>query len=570
MNIPEKLSTLARTSMKKTFAHLDQIDSIQKTALLIEACRAFDYWNVQQNFGKENKLQGYDFTIISKGWNTLLSQLLPSMRIESGVPLMESDQHSIMNITSLLRQLGCATLLKESAAMVYHGMAKAEIVADNSIILKMTDRAKIDRFLDEIEADKLNGAMRSLRSDDPYGEYRVDNLEQRLEALVFPWETSQGTMIGYNAEPDIDDHYLSLIMETTLDWRNEAGIHPDIEINGILGSNIIAIASLIVSANLKHIHLIWAGMRKIPNANYFMSMTIWKDRVEYIESISGFTGIDKEKVSQVLNLLTIDQSNHEYFKNENTPFVPLLIKISDNCLLMPISSIFRNPFHGIRMLHERSYANSASIQKPREDWMINDLYHLFLGNRYRILDKPIKLKKDRKIVTDIDAAIYDTVNGDLALFQLKWQDFTSDDLKKQKSKAKNFVDQIDDWTRRTSGWIEELGFKSLFQSLQIPMDRPAENVRVKIFAIGRSRARFQSYGYAPKNDTVACVTWTQFTRLRYEVGPADDVFGTLHKKIKDESMRELKTTPQPFEINIGDQKIVFEDLRSSYDTEKDK
>lgn len=570
MDIPEKLSNLADASMSKTFAQLDQIDPMQKAVILIEACRAFDYWHVQEVFEGKDKLPAHDFTIISRGWNVLLSQLLPNMRMGKGVPLLKSDKDTIMNATGLLYQLGRAVLIKENAAMVYHGMATAAVQKDGGISVKMSERLKIDHFLDGLEEHKLNDVMKHLHSKNMHEKYRVENLEQRLEAMVFPWETPQGTMIGYDAEPDIDDHFLSLMMETMLDWRNEAGIHPNVEINGVLGADIIAIGSLLISAYLKHIYLVWAGMRKIPNANYFMSMTIWQEKSQRIESISGFTGIDEDRVSQVLDILTVDQSDCEYFKAEFTPFMPLLIKISDDCLIAPVSSIFRNPFNGIRMFHERSGKNAASIRNPREDWMTNELYHIFLGNRYRTPDKQVKLKKNGRVITDIDAAIYDIVNGDLALFQLKWQDFTTNNVKQQRSKAKNFVDQIDNWTYKIDNWIAEFGLAALFQALQIALERPVEEIKVKIFAVGRSKARFQSYGYSPKSESIACATWPQFTRLRYETGPADDVFGTLHQKIKAESAQQLEMRPMPFEMEISGQKIILEDLWCDYDDKNSK
>ena len=39
------------------------------------------------------------------------------------------------------------------------------------------------------------------------------------------------------------------------------------------------------------------------------------------------------------------------------------------------------------------------------------------------------------MITDIDAAVFDVTTGELGLFQLKWQDFSSSDVAKQRSKA---------------------------------------------------------------------------------------------------------------------------------------
>ena len=48
---------------------------------------------------------------------------------------------------------------------------------------------------------------------------------------------------------------------------------------------------------------------------------------------------------------------------------------------------------------------------------------MFSGVKYITIDGNIKLRTGKKIVTDIDAAIFDRTTGELAIFQIKWQDF---------------------------------------------------------------------------------------------------------------------------------------------------
>jgi hypothetical protein len=75
----------------------------------------------------------------------------------------------------------------------------------------------------------------------------------------------------------------------------------------------------------------------------------------------------------------------------------------------------------------RSQQTAAVLREPREGWMISDLCHLFMGARYVRIDRPTLLRRDDMDVTDIDAAVFDLTTGDLALFQLKWQTFDTDD-----------------------------------------------------------------------------------------------------------------------------------------------
>src|SRR5262249_49465706 len=158
------------------------------------------------------------------------------------------------------------------------------------------------------------------------------------------------TMIGYNAEPDIDHHYLARVLESTLDWRNEAGIHPDCQIGDVSGSDLVAVGMLMISGHLKHIRLVDIGCKKIRQANLPMSLTIWKERDAWSQGICDFTGMPKKTVAGVLELFTVGRHESAYFESELTPFIPMLVEVSDGYLVAPVSSIFKNPFQGVRML----------------------------------------------------------------------------------------------------------------------------------------------------------------------------------------------------------------------------
>jgi hypothetical protein len=375
-------------------------------------------------------------------------------------------------------------------------------------------------------------------------------------------------MIGYTAELDIDHHFLARVTQDTIDWRNEAGIHPDADIGGVSGSTLAAVGLLLVSSYLKHIRFVDVGARKVPEANYPMSLTIWKARSELTECLSQFTGMAVQDISAALNLFTVNRNDVNYFQTERTPVIPMLIEVSGGYLLSPVSSIFRNPFQGLRMLHEqRSSRTEASLRKPRENWMISDLCHLFLGNRYTIVDKPTRLKRGGQTVTDVDAAVLDRTIGALALFQLKWQDFNVYEIKKQRSKAKNFVDGVSMWAQKVKGWTSEFGTDGLCRSLQLKRGTYGHISSVRLFAIGRFASRFQGYGYVSQCKDVAVSAWAQFVRLRFEIGPVEDVFQSLHAKLQAETVQPVSKIALPHEISAAGQRVMFEDFWNVYGDE---
>jgi hypothetical protein len=278
----------------------------------------------------------------------------------------------------------------------------------------------------------------------------------------------------------------------------------------------------------------------------------------------SFTGMTEPVVSAAIDMLTVMAGDDAYFRNEVTPFIPMLVQVADNYLLSPVSSMVRNPFHGIRMLHEtRDKRAAANLRVHREGWMTSELYNLFLGGRYLCMEGTTNLRRERNVVTDIDAAIFDTVSGELGLFQLKWQDFNSNDVAKQRSRARNFVEKVDGWARSVEGWIREFGDVAVMRALR--MKHATGVTKVRLFAVGRSAARFQSYGFSHQVEDIASATWRQFARLRFEIGPTENVLRDLHAAIQAEKSTPVLLKPIQQEIPIANYRVVFENLWNEFE-----
>lgn len=258
-----------------------------------------------------------------------------------------------------------------------------------------------------------------------------------------------------------------------------------------------------------------------------MSLTTWRNPYVLAEGIHVNTGLDKNKVLEAISYFTAKRTDAEYFDLESTLYLPLFIEISNNYLLSPITGIFGNPFTGVRRHQEHSSSTVKSgLKMPREKWMISDFAALFMGTRYMTIDTPIVLKDKNQIVTDIDMAVWDSISNELAVLQLKWQDFDADDVRTQRSKAKNFVNQVDKWSSKLNSWITEYGINSLLKQLNINVKSVP---KVYKFAIGRNASRFSSYGYSLQDNDISVGTWLQFLRLRLEIGSVENVVKSLMK-----------------------------------------
>ena len=568
LEIADRLDRLAQLERDEVKRYLDTVGPIDCAALLIEACRCLDHMHVIQLLSskEEGKLSVPDFDIIARGWNVLFGMLMQRKGEFVGVPLRPSVPELRQAVVGMLHFAGRSVLLGRTAEMVRHGMVSATANGDE-IALELSDRALSDHFHDmvdharfvELNAKVLKG-YKAVDTD----AHTVQHLRDVMGGLTFPWKTSQGLMIGYSADPEIDAYFLAAVTENSLQWRDDAGIHPSAKLGGCSGEVLTAVVHVLMSFHMKHIMFVEEGIKRHPGVNQHMSLTIWTTRAELIASLIAATAASEKEVTAALDLVTVRSSDADYFLLEQAPGVPLVIELCDGYLLTPVSGVFRNPFNGVRMLREStSDAVRNAFREHREEWMADDLYALFAGPRFQCVPGQTKLRRNGKTITDIDAAIFDNAAGDLVLFQLKWQDFTSSIVRTQRSKAKNFTDQVNGWADKIWAWTEEFGVLALCRALRIKLPEGAEPRTVRLIAVGRSNARFHSYGYGT-NSTVLVLPWAQFVRLRYEIGPGGDFFGLLTKAVIAEGAVPVERKALPYALDRHGLRIVFKDIWSSF------
>lgn len=564
----DPLQTLERVAQEKhhkVTAWLASLKPYDRRGLFIEVCRALDYEQVRQMSDEpEHRLPYQEFDLMLRGWNaTLVAMLTPDFN-EEGLPARPSTHDTLRVGRTILHEMGLVSLLRKTASMVRHAMT--EVTWEGDILsIRSLNFATSDHFLDQIDIGALprltplGGSLLEMRLKS------LEDIREEMKNLVFPWTGVPGvTMVGYGAEPDIDAYFLGATADQMLDWRNEAGIYPGTEVRGCNGALLATIAGLLASIYLKHIHFIGIGYRELKDVNFPMSLTIWEPRADLIESLTRFIGgnVTASAVAMALDFLIVDPSNTRFFGATERPYIPLLIQVSNLHVLRPIASIFRNPLHGARLAFEFDDPNSeATFREPREAWMRSELNLLFLETRCELMWKPCVIKHRGQTLTDIDAAVYEPESHCLALFQLKWQDFGAAEVKKQRSRAKNFVSQVDDWTSKIEEWTAEVGLDGVAKAIHLE----ASVATILLFAVGRFVARFKSYGYGHVSSSVAVCSWPQLVRIRKEMTVEKDILRSLYDRVVEERSRIVSVTPLPYEVLVEDTQMVFQNIWNAFD-----
>lgn len=594
-NIDQELLSIANKMLRE----IEQIipdDPLHCFGLLTEMTRIYDYLCIGKITSKNAELSVQEIDIIKNGWNIAASYLLKPLNTNR-FPIAPSTKEGASAAISILYKFGTTVLLRRVSDMVKTGMMSAEKDADSFIFRKKdlmeyqhTDNFEFSSWIELEDKVKTNkdkhykgwdivdrenmqemfvriGNFFSLDNTD-FSKYLLSDsdLDAAMLPLLRPWDKWHGVMMAYDATPETDYHFLAKAAELMGMWRNDAGLHPEANIDGVKASDLCFVIMFITGIYLKHVHFAGLAAKKYPEISIPQSITLWDSPNELINSIADFSRLDLKTVSKVFDLITLKASDVAVLKEHTSKFMPLLIGSGNGLVLRPISSLVQNPLVSIFTILEYRNPNIRhEIIARREEWLRSHLNAFFLGTRYQQIHTNIKLRKGNSVITDIDAAIHDNLTGELGLFQIKWQDFFYNDVKKLRSRASNLTKELDEWAEKATQWIEEYGVTELYKILGITLTRPINESSVFLFGLSRNVARVQGYGYKVKFENLAVANWPQFMRTRMEVGPAERVIKTIFDTLKSQENDKVNSKPLPFKISLLNKTFHFEDLWSAFE-----
>lgn len=552
-------------------------DQAGKFLLFVEVVRAMDYWSTHgPALGGEREKNAPLIDLMYWGWNRAVAELFEPLDQLGAFPLMESTQESRMFAVGLMQEFGKASLLRRLADMSERGImeitrdgADFQIQMGEDARAQLADHAESDRLL---AAEKLlpsssagwtMASMRdALRLLDTPGNYMASpdtwvkswlrpDIEALIMPLVRPWDTGRGVMVAYDASIEVDKHYMAEALALATRWREASGIHPKAALGSITGADITAVAASLISLHSKHFSCVLVAKKMHQNVSVGQSLSIWGERAALEESISVISGRSSPVVHSVFNALAMTSEQAKKLADHSTPLIPLLFDLGNGFILRPISCLTRNPLTAARTQHQwLDPRTEHAVTVDRENWMREHLYAMFRGRRYICFPGNLKLRRGSALLTDIDAAIYDRLTGDVGIFQLKWQDYSTNDIRQLRSKAANLSAELTDWSGKIMLWIEENGISALDKSLRLKKNRREAVRDIKLFAISRSSVRTQGFGIRTNAPSLAMAVWPQFVRARMEVGPSELSLRDLHTRLIQEYGQVPDVHPIPASIEV--------------------
>lgn len=463
-----------------------------KQLLLCEMIRYIDFIYEQDTTYSHN-ISRQTANLIEFGVPSLVQFGALNDRNIIGAPLFPSSSQMKDEIKAILDELKIYGLIETCQKYIKSGMLEFKSICYNQLELIFTDK-----YNDLERIDRVNAVMYSNDMLHRLMTYNIAMMDKsvstpilnKMDSLLHRWGEH---FIGYGADEKVDEYF---IQSAVIDLIQEAdwNCFEQKDCFGEIQYDIFMDAVLFLeSISLKHIQFVYLALDKYPMIEKYNILPVFETKQTICESFQYFLDIDESSALQVLDTLSLKQNEIELLVDKYLPLPPFIeiakdyfIRSYAGCLYEPIEYLLFK----LKMKFPKDW--DKNIQK-REKHFRQELYELFPDELYIKIDRNIVLKKENKVVTDIDACLYDKIDGNIIFIQLKWQDTIYDFFNSMLSKKKNYTEKVNEWIKSTQDWIQYADADILANYLQIK-SYMIDKKKIHLLVIGRHNASYSSSG----------------------------------------------------------------------------
>ena len=532
----------------------------EKRLDLIEICRAIDYFFIGRTLGfvpgDSIHITEIEYNL-NYGLNKAVYHTLDEATSYSGAPLFKSTEEIQQRAIGIIYKFGQIGILEY--ILTLSKLRLGEIIkldAKHFCFKNLTYPIGVEYE----EARSFNWLIELISEmQEPITDYQTKELariSREMRKLVDSW---QEHYIQYTTSPNIDRYYQTSGLLHAQRLVGNDSFPNKTKFGGIeFGLYLAGIATLI-GFSIKHLNFSIQLLRKKPEIdphNIFTITSTLDDKAFYL---SIALGIEKAMAEKIINTVTLSKDNKdEHCSVPGNMLTPIFITIGDGQLLCPLWGSLSNPIIFLLRELRRKYPSEWDrAVNLREDLFRDDLNNLFLHERFYKSPKSIKIKEDGKLVTDIDAIIYDKETKTLGLFQLKWQDPFGNSLNERNSKKHNLLHTGNIWVEKLSKWLKMNSTYSIFQALGMKTKDIPLDPTVRLFVLGRNFAHF-SGDYQP-DENAAWSLWPKFLQILSSNFNPKNPLDTLFFSIQEQTPLKIDNPDiESWDITLEDVLITCE------------
>lgn len=381
---------------------------------------------------------------------------------------------------------------------------------------------------------------------------RWPTIQEEMRPLCFIWLKE---FMGYNSTINIEGFFndiahIAAIHSTEWDYFSE-----DSKFNGVAYGNFIDAVIDLSGYAEKHLcfaELLQSSHPELLAENLFYNVAM---EDETIELIQGNRGCSKEEAYTILSCISLSSDNCELY-NQGQVYCAPLIKISRNQYLHSVAGALFHPFSFLLSSLQQRFPNDCSRNANfRESTFRRQLYET-VGSGFICISHNIAIKHGSNTITDIDAAMVDQANGEIALFQLKWQNQTVDSIRSLHSKAQNYAKETMYWVESVKQWIENTSEAEIAGYLGNGIKRKnVDKSKIFLFVIGRNHRNYS--GPKLTREKTVWAQWFQLIQCYLNL-PNSFTISDLYNIVQKNSPFNANVNQESQECGIGPYRIIFE------------
>lgn len=215
--------------------------------------------------------------------------------------------------------------------------------------------------------------------------------------------------------------------------------------------------------------------------------------------------------------------------------------------LRTIKGLLDEPFdfilYNIRNFFPEAWDKNVN---QREAVFRTQLYTVFDDPRFSCVQHPVIIKEKNKTLTDIDAVVIDKKTGEIALFQLKWQDPADYSPFTLKSKRSNYYSAAEKWLEIIEKWLSNSADEDIASKLGVKV-KYFDKKKISIFVLGRRRGNYSGNGPYPYE-----CAWSQWYQIMYAAS-----YLRQENEFTISNLYKLIVSTSPFNIKISEKPVTF-------------
>ena len=535
---------------------------------LLELVRAVDHYFVYvlglDGQSRDTEIQSDRWDLFNYGQSKAVSLFTDRSSIASGPSLTKSTRPHQQWADAVIQNCGKLGICEMIVSLHRYGLVELSMPSPKVIHATVSNHPT---GIEAVEADDFHVFQEmAMEIDQPIRDRNKDiapDVMALMSPLVSPW---QEHFIQYNTNPDIDVFFRNqgLLWARARYEPGQDAFPPHAVFGGLpfvlYRESVVEVMGWV----LKHIAFTKILLSRNKGLDIRNLLTVTAGQSQLQGYLSAAFDIDENEARQVLGTMTTTPDNIQAHASAPAVYIAPFLSINADSVIFSITGALGSPFDVmLAELYRRYRSDWDHAVDEREEYFRKELYDLFPTQRFAKAQKPLKLKNQRTVATDVDAAVFDRATGTLGLFQLKWQDPFGTSMRKRQSKMANFLRETNRWVATVDSML--IGNSRALGHILEEMAVHADDVKTTLlFVIGRHFSHFS--GEPTRDSRAAWGTWPQVLRLLRELQEGSDPVTWLYQMLKDRPPSSKALTLEAYEMRIGGYSVRYDPVPAPRDS----